>query len=327
MTKKPTLLLTRKMPPDVEARAARDYAARLNEADTVYDSAALVKAAEGADGLLICSDKFPAERIEALPESVKIISAFTAGIEHVDVAAADARGIAVTNAPDALTEATADIAMLLLLGAARRGAEGDAIVREGRWGGWHTLYMAGTHLNGRRLGILGMGRIGRAVARRASAFGLHIHYHNRTRLTPELENGAVYHADPEEMLEKAEFLSLHSPLTPETAKFLNARRIARLPDGAIVVNTARGDIIDDDALVAALQSGKVRAAGLDVFSGEPANIHPQYAKLTNTFLLPHIGSATLESRTGMGLQALDNLDAFFAGATPPNQVVARKAAD
>jgi len=327
MTKKPTLLLTRKMPPDVETRAARDYDARLNAADTVYDSAALVKAAGGVDGLLICGDKFPAERINALPESIRIIASFTAGIEHVDVAAADARGITVTNAPDALTEATADIAMLLLLGAARRGAEGDAIVRGDRWSGWHTLYMAGTHLHGRRLGILGMGRIGRAVARRAAAFGLKIHYHNRTRLTPDLEQNAVYHADAEEMLGHADFLSLHCPLTPATRKFLNAARIALLPDGAVVVNTARGDIVDDDALVAALSSGKVRAAGLDVFSGEPANIHPQYAKLANTFLLPHIGSATLESRTGMGLQALDNLDAFFAGTPPPNRVIARKSTD
>ncbi len=320
MPQKPVLLVTRKMPPAVEQRAARDYAALLNPDDSIYDAEALAKAAAGADGLLIATEAFPADRLAMLPKRVRIIACFTAGFEHVDVAAARARGIAVSNAPDALTEATAEIAMLLLLGAARRGAEGDALVRGGGWNNWHVLFMAGTGLAGKRLGILGMGRIGRAVAKRARAFGMAIHYHNRTRLPADLEADAVWHDDPEDLLGAADFLSLHCPLTDETRGFLNAARIARLPAGAIVVNTARGDVVDDEALVAALRAGHVRAAGLDVFRGEPRNIHPGYAALPNTFLLPHLGSATLEARTGMGLQALDNLDAFFAGRPLPNPV-------
>lgn len=319
MSRKPNLLVTRKMPPAVEERAARDFEARLNHGDTLYDSDSLVKAAQGAEALLICgSEKMSAEVIARLPDSVKIIACFTAGFEHVNLAAARARGIVVTNAPDALTETTADIALLLLLGAARRASEGERLMRSGEWRGWHVLFLAGTEVGGKRLGILGMGRIGRAVARRARAFGLTIHYHNRHRLDPALEGDAVWHDDAESLLRCADFLSIHCPLNDDSRGFLNAERLALLPEGAIVINTARGEIIDDDALVAALKSGRVRAAGLDVFRGEPDHIHPEYARLPNTFLLPHIGSATVETRTGMGLQALDNLDAFFAGRTPPN---------
>lgn len=319
MSRKPNLLVTRKMPPAVEERAARDFEARLNHGDTLYDSDSLVKAAQGAEALLICgSEKMSGEVIARLPDSVKVIACFTAGFEHVDLAAARARGIVVTNAPDALTETTADIALLLLLGAARRASEGERLMRSGAWRGWHVLFLAGTEVGGKRLGIVGMGRIGRAVARRARAFGLIIHYHNRRRLDPALEGDAVWHDEAESLLRCADFLSIHCPLNDASRGFLNAERLALLPEGAIVVNTARGEIIDDDALVAALKSGRVRAAGLDVFRGEPDRIHPEYARLPNTFLLPHIGSATVETRTGMGLQALDNLDAFFAGRTPPN---------
>lgn len=323
MGRKPVLLITRRMPPLVHERARRDYDARLNLDDTLYDSAGLVKAAAGADAMLICpSDKITPELIERLPASLKIIACFTAGYDHVDIEAVRRRGLRLTNAPDRLTESTADITLLLMLGAARRAGEGEALMREkGGWSGWHTLFMAGRDVHGRRLGIVGMGRIGRAVAKRARAFDMAIHYHNRTRLPPELEAGAIFHPTVESLLPVSDFLSLNCPLTAETRGLLNAARIALLPDGAIVVNTARGDVVDDAALIAALKSGKLAAAGLDVYKGEPGHIDPQYPKLANTFLLPHLGSATLETRTGMGMNALDNLDAFFAGKTPPNLVI------
>ncbi len=323
MGRKPVLLITRRMPPLVHERARRDYDTRLNLDDTLYDSTGLVKAAAGAEALLICpSDKITPELVEQLPASLKIIACFTAGYDHVNVEAVRRRGLTLTNAPDRLTDSTADIALLLMLGAARRAGEGEALMRQkGGWSGWHTLFMAGHDMHGKRLGIVGMGRIGRAVAKRARAFDMTIHYHNRTRLAPEHEAGAIFHSIVESLLPVADFLSLNCPLTPETRGLLNAERIAQLPDGAIVVNTARGDVVDDAALIAALKSGKLAAAGLDVYAGEPNQINPVYPTLLNTFLLPHLGSATLETRTGMGMNALDNLDAFFAGKTPPNLVV------
>lgn len=318
MSERPRLLATRRYPPAVEARASRDYAVTLNSDDAVMDPDTLVAAAAEHAGIMCCaSERFTPALIERLPESVRIISTFSVGYEHIDVPAARARGIVVTNTPDVLTDATADIAMLCLLGAARRGAEGDRLVREGRWSGWHTQMMLGTHVGGKRLGILGMGRIGRAVARRAAAFGMSIHYHNRSRLDPEREAGAVYHDTAESLLSASDFLSINAPSSPETVGFLDAKRIALLPDGAVVVNTARGNVVEDDALIAALASGKLRAAGLDVFDGEP-NVDPRYFELENTFLLPHLGSATIETRDAMGMCCLDNLDAFFAGRLCPN---------
>lgn len=320
MPDKKTLLITRKMPKAVEARAARDYDVRNNPEDTLYDSADLVKRAEGADGILVCSNnRLDAPTIAALPQSVRIVACYTAGFEHVDLEAARARGLVVTNSPDAVTTPTAEIAMLLMLGAARRGAESDRLVRDGNWSGWHTEFMIGQGLGGKRLGILGMGRIGRAVAQRARSFGMEIHYHNRAPLDAVDAAGAQYHETADSLLSASDFLSLHCPLTPETENFLDARRIALLPPGAIVINTARGDVVDDEALIAALRSGHVAAAGLDVFRNEP-NLHPAYAGLPNTFLLPHIGSSTHEGREGMGFQALGNLDAFFAGKEPPDRV-------
>jgi len=322
MSKKPTLLITRDMPPLVEARALNSYDARLNREDKVYNPDSLIAAAKGADGLLICgTEKMTAEALARLPSSVKIIACFTAGYDHVDLAAAKALGIVVTHAPDALTDAVADITLLLLLGAARRAGEGEAIMRQGGWDDIHLLSMTGSEIRGKRLGILGMGRIGRAVATRARAFGLEIHYHNRSRLDPALELDAVWHEEADFLLKCTDILSLHCPSNETSRNFLNAERIAQLPEGAIVINTARGDVVDDDALIAALKSGRLRAAGLDVYRGEPNNIHPGYARLANTFLLPHIGSATVETRTGMGLQALDNLEAYFAGKAPPNRLV------
>jgi len=322
MKTKPVLLITRDMPPLVEARALADYDARLNRDDKIYDADGLIAAADGADGMLVCSSEPMSQEVfQRLPKSVKVVACFTAGYDHVELAAAKERGIVVTNAPDALTDAVADLTLLLLLGAARRAGEGEAIMRRGEWIDKHLLAMTGSEVNGKRLAILGMGRIGRAVAHRARAFGMEIHYHNRSRLGPELEAGAIWHDSAATLIACADFLSLHCPSTEESRNFLNADSIACLPEGAIVINTSRGDVVDDEALIAALESGRLRAAGLDVYRGEPHNIHPGYARLANTFLLPHIGSATVGTRSGMGLQALDNLDAYFAGKAPPNRLI------
>jgi glyoxylate reductase len=321
MSPKPVLLLTRKLPDAVEARAKRDYEVRLNPDDTVYDADTLIAKAAGADAILPCStEKFTTEVIGRLPASVRILATYSVGYDHIDVQAAKARGLVVTNTPEVLTAATADIAMLLMLGAARRASEGERLVRERRWGAWAPTFMLGTDVTGKRLGILGMGRIGRAVARRARGFEMTIHYCSRRRLPPGLEQGAVYHDDPADLLRNSDIFSLHCPATPETHHFVNAERIALLPDGAIVVNTSRGSVVDDEALIAALKSGKLAAAGLDVFHGEP-DIHPGYYDLANTFLLPHMGSATRETRAAMGFRALDNLDAYFARRDAGDRVV------
>jgi lactate dehydrogenase-like 2-hydroxyacid dehydrogenase len=318
VTAKTRLLVSRRMPPNVTARACSSYAATLNEADAPLGRDGLLNAAQGQAGLLVCaSEKMDAELIAQLPDSVRIISTFSVGYEHIDVAAALARGIVVTNTPDVLTDATADITMLCLLGAARRANEALAMVREGRWVGWDSTMLLGTHVTGKRLGIFGMGRIGRAVARRARGFGMQIHYLNRTQLPDELAQGAVFHADLDTFLGVSEFLCINAPASPETVKFLNAETITRLPDKAVIVNTARGNLIDDEALISALNSGKIAAAGLDVFDGEP-RLTPEYTSLPNVFALPHVGSATHETRDAMGYMCLDNLDAFFAGRACAN---------
>jgi len=318
---RPAILATRKFPEAVEARLVRDYAARLNPDDRPPAADEIVEAAAAVDGLLVAPGlRFDAELVARLPERVRVIATFSVGCDHVDLAACRRHGIRVTNTPDVLTEATADIAMLCLLGAARRAHEGQTMLRAGRWTGWAPTQLMGAELAGRRLGIVGMGRIGRAMARRAAAFGLAIHYHNRRRLPPEEEAGATFHDSLEGLLEVAHFLSLHCPVTEENRGMIDRDAIARLPAGAVVVNTARGSLIDDEALIEALRSGRVFAAGLDVFAGEPA-LHPGYLDLDNAFLLPHLGSATVETRNAMGFRCLDNLDAFFAGSAPPDAVV------
>lgn len=320
MPDRPVLLLTRKLPEAVEARATRDYDALLNADDSQYDADALIARSADADAILTCStERFSADVIERLDPRVRAIATFSVGYEHVDIAAAAARGIVVTNTPDVLTDATADIALLCLLGAARRQHESTAMLRESRWGRWDATSLLGVHMSGKRLGILGMGRNGRAVAKRARAFDMEIHYNNRSRLSPDLEEGAVFHQNPEDMLPLAQFLSINCPSTPETHHFLNTDRIAMLPDGAVVVNTARGDIVDDSALIAAAKSGKVSGVGLDVYEGEP-NFNSGYLELSNAFLLPHIGSATIDTRDAMGFRALDNLDAVFAGGDPVDKL-------
>lgn len=321
MPNKPTLLVTRRLPDNVLARIERDYDAHINREDKLYDADAIARLANGRAGILTCStEKFPPAMIERLPTSVKIIATFSVGFEHVDLATAKARGIVVTNTPDVLTDSTADVAMLLMLGAARRAFEGERLVRTGAWKTWTPTFMLGVDLSGKKLGILGMGRIGKAVARRARGFGMEVHYSNRKRLSPEQERGAIYHADAETMLPVIDFLSINCPSTPETFQWLNERRIGLMRRTAIVVNTARGNIVDDNALIPALRSGRLRAAGLDVYPGEP-NINPAYRTLENTFLMPHIGSATEGTRDAMGFRALDNLDAFFAGREPADRLV------
>lgn len=317
---KPKIFITRALPADVEARANRDYDAVTQPEGVALSADEIIKKSVGCDGVLTCpADPLNAETIGRLDASIKIISTFSVGYEHIDLKAAAARGIPVTNTPDVLTDATADVALLLMLGATRRAAEGMALIAQNKWTGWTPTQLMGSQIGHKRLGVLGMGRIGQATADRARAFGMEIHYHNRKRLAPELEKGAVYHESTEGLLAVSDVLSIHCPLTPETKKFINADRIAMLPRGAVVINTARGPVIDDDALIAALKSGHISAAGLDVFDGEP-KLNQGYTKLANVFLLPHLGSATIETRNAMGFKALDNLDAFFAGNAPPNQV-------
>ncbi len=319
--RKPRVFATRHFPPDVEARLSANFDAVLNPEDRLFDGPSLVKATAGCDGIMCAAgDALNSETISALPASVRMIATFSVGYEHVDVAAAAKRNILVSNTPDVLTDATADITMLCLLGAARRAHEGTTMLRTHNWVGWSPTQLMGVHVTGKRLGILGMGRIGQAVADRARAFRMAIHYSNRSRLSPELEKGAVFHKNADDMLRHCDFLSINAPLTPATRKWVNAERIARLPQGAVVVNTARGGVVDDEALIAALKSGHLASAGLDVFDGEP-RIHQGYYGLENAFLLPHMGSATVETRNAMGFRALDNLEAYLLkGKSPPDLV-------
>ncbi len=320
MSEKPVVVVGRRLPEAVNARLDRDYRPRFNSDDRLYGREKLLALCRDADALFPCpSEHLSAEVIAALPERLRIIANFSVGVDHVDLEAAKARGIVVTNTPDVLSDATAEIAILLLLGAARRAGEGERLIRAGQWRSWSPDFMIGTQVTGKRLGIVGIGRVGQVTARKARGLDFDLRYHNRRRLAAEQEAGAVYHETLEEMLPQCDFLSLHCPATPETKGLLNAERIVLLPDGAVVVNTARGAIVDDEALIAALRSGKLAAAGLDVYNDEP-NIHPGYRELDNTFLLPHIGSATKETRDAMGFRALDNLDAFFAGQEPRDRV-------
>ena len=314
---RPTVFVTRKLPPAVEARVARDYEARLNPDDRIYTADELVARAANADAMLICtSEKITANLVARLPQRLKVISTFSVGYEHLDLAACRARGIVAANIPGAMTEATANIAMLLMLGAARRSYEAQQMVRRGEWQGWSSTMLLGVDFSGKRLGIFGMGRIGQAIAQRARAFGLQIHYHNRRRLPAGEEHGAIFHERLDALLAVSDILSINAPSTPETRHILNADAIARLPYGAIVVNTARGDMVEDAALIAALKTGRLRAAGLDVFAGEP-RLNPAYLDLPNAYLLPHLGSATVETRDRMGFMALDNIDAVLQGRPAP----------
>lgn len=317
---RPSLLITRRLADAVLKRAARDYDVQLNADDHVFSREELLDHCRTVDAVLPChSERFDAEVLAQLPDRLKIIANHSVGTDHVDLKAAKARGIVVTNTPDVLSDATAEIAMLCMLGAARRGAEGNRMVREGKWNFWSPAFMVGRQVTGKRFAVLGMGRVGQVAAERARGFGMEIHYHNRRRLPAELEKGAIFHDSVESLLAVADVLSLHCPTTPESIDLINAERLALLPDGAILVNTARGALVDERALVDALKSGKLFAAGLDVFKDEPGG-NAEIAALDNVFLLPHIGSATFETRDAMGYRALDNLDAFFAGREPTDRV-------
>jgi lactate dehydrogenase-like 2-hydroxyacid dehydrogenase len=317
MRQKPTILVTRKLPAAVEARLQRDYDARLNPDDRLFTRDELVERARGAQAILPChTEHLRADVIERLPAEVRIIANFSVGYDHVDVEAARSKGIVVTNTPDVLSDATAELTMMLMIGAARRAGEGEKLVRERLWKDWSPAFMVGTQVTGKRLGILGMGRVGRVVARRARGFDMEIHYHD---LRPLPAEEGVFHQTLEGMLPHCDFLSLHCNVTPATRGVMTAQRFAMLPDGAILVNAARGALVDDDALVNALRSGRLRAAGIDAYNNEP-NVDPRLVALPNTFLMPHIGSATRETRDAMGFRALDNLDAFFAGREPGDRV-------
>ena len=314
---KPILVVTSRYPQTVEERIARDYDARRNLRVPFMSREELLAAAEGADALFIT----PASRLDEdffhrVSPTVKVIATFSVGYEHIDLAAAAKRKIPIAYTPGVNAEATADIAMLLLLGASRRAYEAQELVRRGMWKPLVPNELLGWQVGGKVLGIFGMGRVGRAMARRARGFGMKIHYTSRSKVPENVADDAVYHEDPYDLLRVGEFLSLHAPDTPKTHHFLNAEAISMLPHGAIVVNTSRGGLVVDKDLIAALKSGRVAAAGLDVFEGEP-KLHPDYVGLKNTFLLPHIGSATIDTRTAMGMLALDNIDAVLDGKPAP----------
>ena len=315
---KPVVFVTRTLPDAVERRLRRDFEPRLNPDDRRYDADQLIEHCAGAAAVLTCAtEAWPAAQIERLPAGLRAIATFSAGADHIDLAAARARGITVTNTPDVLTEATADIAMLCLLGAARCAFEGEALVRTGNWRGWSPTQLLGLDLEGAVLGIVGMGRIGQALARRARGFGLQIHYHNRNRLAPQLEQGAVFHDRLSSLLPECRFLSLHCPASADTRHMIDAQALALLPRGAVLVNAARGTLLDDEAVLAALKDGQLFSTGLDVYADEP-DLHPGYRHQRNCFLLPHLGSATIGTRNAMGFRCLDNLAAVLDGRLAPD---------
>src|SRR5260370_19535131 len=315
---KPILVVTAHFVKPVETRIDNEFEVRRKANGTPFQHSELLAAAEGADALFITPfDRLDAAFFERVSPSVKVISTCSVGLEHIDLQAASQRQIAIGYTPTAVTDATADIAMLLLLGASRRALEAQELVRTGEWTVQRSGALLGWQLNGKILGILGMGRIGQAVAKRARAFGMRIHYSDTHQLPEEKAGDAVFHADPLELLGVSQFLSLNAPETEKTHHFLNARTIALLPQGAIVVNTARGGLVVDEELIAALTIGHLAAAGLDLFEEEP-KLNPGYIELKNVFLLPHIGTATIESRTNMGMVALDNIDAVLNGRPAPS---------
>jgi lactate dehydrogenase-like 2-hydroxyacid dehydrogenase len=317
---KPVLVVTSRYTQPIEDRIDRDFFARRNPKQGLFTQQQLLSVAEGADALFITpADRLDSAFFEIVSPTVKVIVTYSVGFEHIDLEAASRRKIPVAYTPGVNHEATADIAMLLLLGASRRAWEAQELVRTGAWRPLSPDMLVGWQLGGKVLGIFGMGRVGQAVARRARGFGMKIHYSSSSELPADLAGDAVFHKDPSDLLRVSQFLSLHAPETFETRHFLDAKAIDLLPPGAIMVNTARGGLVVDTDLIAALKSGRIAAAGLDVFEGEP-KLNPEYISLKNTFLLPHIGSATIETRTAMGMLALDNVDAVLAGRPAPTVV-------
>lgn len=314
------VLVTRRLTDAVHDRLRRDYDPVFNMEDRVFGRDELIEKCQQVDAVLPChSEIFDAEVIAALPERLKVIANHSVGVDHVDLDAAAEHGVIVTNTPDVLSDATAEIAMLCMLGAARRGSEGDRMVREGRWDFWSPSFMVGVQPTGKRIGIVGMGRVGQVMARRARGFDMEVHYHNRRQLPAETEQGATFHDTLDSLLEVADVLSLHCPAGPETTGMMDADAFARMPDRSIFVNTARGALVDEDALIGALTDGPLFASGLDVFQDEPGG-NPKLAELDNVFLMPHVGSATFQTRDAMGFRAIDNMDAVFAGREPGDRV-------
>ena len=313
------ILITRRLLRSCEDKAKELFDANFNLNDELYSQKKLIEMSAGCDGILSAlTDKLDAETINKLPDSVKIISNFAVGFGNIDLEAAKKRGIAVTNTPDVLTDATAEIGVLLILGACRRASEGIEKAREGGWV-WSADMLIGKQLTGTRLGILGMGRIGQKIAKIAKSLGMIIHYHNRSKLSEEKEQGATYHDNLNNLMKVSDVLSVCCPASKETINLINKDTLELLPKGAVVTNVARGDIIEDEALIDALERRKVYAVGLDVYKNEP-NLNPGYLKHESAFILPHLGSATKETRTAMANLAIDNMDEFFKTGGCKNKV-------
>ena len=313
------ILITRKLIKDSEDKAVKTFQAKLNSNDELYSQSKIIEMSDGYDGLLTSlTDKMDKETINKLPESVKVISNFAVGFGNIDLDAAKKKGIAVTNTPEVLSDATAEIGILLILGACRRAAEGIESAKEGGWK-WSADYLIGKQLTGTRLGVLGMGRIGQKIARIAKSLGMIIHYHNRSKLAAVKENGAIYHDSLKSLFSVSDVLSICCPATKETENMINKETVEYFPKGAVITNVARGDIVDDEALIDALNRRKIYAAGLDVYKNEP-NLHPGYLKIKSAFILPHLGSATKDTRIAMANLAIDNLDEFFKTGNCKNKV-------
>jgi glyoxylate reductase len=321
--KKPLVIVTRRLPDAIETRMMELFDARLNIEDTPMSQAQLIEAVEEAEVLVpTVTDRIDLGVLSHAGPNLKLIASFGTGVDHIDLKTARQRGINVTNTPGVLTEDTADMTMALILAVPRRLAEGERLVRSGEWRGWSPTSMLGHRIWGKRLGIIGMGRIGQAVARRARGFGLSVHYHNRRRVHPDIETEleATYWESLDQMLSRMDFISVNCPHTPATYHLLSARRLKLLQPHAVIVNTSRGEVIDENALTRMLQADEIAGAGLDVFEHEPA-INPKLLKLDNVVLLPHMGSATFEGRIAMGEKVIINIKTFADGHTPPDRVL------
>jgi glyoxylate reductase len=313
------ILITRKLIKDSEDKASKTFDPIFNSNDELYSQSKVIEMSKGCDGILTSlTDKMDKETINKLPDTIKIISNFAVGFGNIDLEAAKKRGIAVTNTPEVLSDATAEIGVLLILGACRRAAEGIEAAREGGWK-WSADYLIGKQLTGTRLGILGMGRIGQKIAKIAKSLGMVVHYHNRSKLKSEKEDGAIYHDNIKSLFTVSDVLSICCPATKETENMINKETVEYFPKGAIITNVARGDIIEDEALIDALNRRKIYAVGLDVYKNEP-NLNPGYLKIKTAFILPHLGSATKDTRIAMANLAIDNIDEFFKTGNCKNKV-------
>ena len=324
MTKKRlSVVVTRRLPDVVETRLSELFDVRLREDDTPMTRAELGEAMKTADILVpTVTDEIDAALISQAGERLKLIANYGAGVDHIDVATARQRGVLVSNTPGVLTDDTADMTMALILAVTRRMSEGMAMMQKGDWQGWAPTALLGGRIGGRRLGILGMGRIGQAVARRAHAFGMQVHYHNRKRLHAQTEQAleATYWESLDQMVARMDVISINCPHTPSTFHLMNARRLKLMKPDAVIVNTSRGEVIDENALTRMLRAGEIKGAGLDVYE-HGTNINPRLRELENVVLLPHMGSATLEGRIEMGEKVIINIKTFDDGHRPPDQVV------